>query len=105
VKWEYDDGGRKAEGYKGHTSDCATRAIAIAANLTYQDVYNMVNDVGRTERCSKRKLSRSSASTGVYKNTMHRLMKTLGWSWIPTMFVGSGCELPPNKFGGFLALS
>lgn len=34
-----DDGGRAAAGYKGKAGDCVARAIAIAADLPYADVY------------------------------------------------------------------
>ena len=33
MRFVYDDGGRKAAGYKGDTSDCTVRAIAIATRL------------------------------------------------------------------------
>jgi hypothetical protein len=35
TKFRYDDGGRKAAGFKGRAGDCVTRAIAIAAQLPY----------------------------------------------------------------------
>jgi hypothetical protein len=28
MSWAYDDGGRKAAGFKGDAGDCVTRAIA-----------------------------------------------------------------------------
>ena len=36
----YNDGGREAAGYKGKAGDCVCRAIAIAARLPYQEVYD-----------------------------------------------------------------
>jgi hypothetical protein len=35
----YNDGGRVATGYKGRASDCVVRAIAIATQKPYQEVY------------------------------------------------------------------
>lgn len=99
-----DDGGRAAAGYRGNASDCATRAIAIATGLRYQEVYDLVNQFGKMERSSKRRRSRSSAREGVYKTTMRRIMEHLGWVWTPTMGIGTGCtvhllaaELPPGR--------
>src|SRR5579863_6448660 len=37
--FHYDDGGRAAAGYRGRARDCATRAIAIATQHSYQEVY------------------------------------------------------------------
>jgi hypothetical protein len=40
MKYVYDDGGRLAAGFKGKTGDCVTRAIAIATEKPYQEVYD-----------------------------------------------------------------
>ncbi len=89
----YDDGGRKAAGYKGKAGDCVCRAIAIATELPYQQVYNALNNIAQTEHRSKNKSKRSSARTGVHKRTIRRFMKSLGWTWTPTMFIGQGCKV------------
>lgn len=93
MRWEFDDGGRAAAGYKRETGDCATRAIAIAAGLPYQTVYDAINAAAQGERLGKRKRSKSSARTGVYGATMRRYMFSLGWKWVPTMTIGSGCKV------------
>ncbi len=104
MDYRHDDGGREAAGYQGRTGDCATRAIAIATRMPYQQVYDLVNQYGQQERRSKRRRSRSSARTGVYKPTIRRIMADLGWEWTPTMRIGQGCkthlraeELPPGR--------
>ncbi len=89
----YDDGGRAAAGYKRSASDCVCRAIAIATGTPYSDVYAMINDHGSGERKVKRRAGKSSARTGVYKQTTRRIMEQLGWTWHPTMQVGSGCRV------------
>jgi hypothetical protein len=91
-RWEYNDGGREAAGYKGDAGDCATRALAIATDLTYQEAYDLVDEYGKRERMSKNRSSKSSARTGVYAPTFRRIMEDLGWEWVPTMFIGSGCK-------------
>jgi hypothetical protein len=35
----YDDGGRAAAGYRGHAGDCVARAVAIASQRPYAEVY------------------------------------------------------------------
>ncbi|WP_231970582.1 hypothetical protein [Polynucleobacter necessarius] len=37
--FEFNDGGREAAGFKGGAGDCVVRAIAIAAELPYMEVY------------------------------------------------------------------
>ena len=93
MEFNYNDGGRAEAGYKGTAGDCVVRAIAIATEIPYQAIYELVNDFGKTEKKSKRKSSKSSARTGVYKPTIRRIMKRLGWEWTPTMFIGSGCKV------------
>jgi hypothetical protein len=93
LKFQFNDGGRKAAGYKGRTGDCVVRAVAIAAEMPYQDVYDRVNKLAERERTGKRKRGKSSARTGVYKNTTRRLLESLGWYWTPTMEIGSGCKI------------
>lgn len=92
-KWVYDDGGRKAAGFKGKTGDCVCRAIAIATQTPYRDVYNLINRMAKTEKMAKRQKNRSSARTGVYKPLIREIMASLGWTWVPTMFFGSGCKV------------
>src|SRR6266702_525925 len=48
----YNDGGRAAAGYRGRAGDCVVRAIAIAAQKPYQDVYDAINAVVRQNRIS-----------------------------------------------------
>ena len=93
MKFIYNDGGRVAAGYKGTTGDCVARAIAIAAQLPYQEVYESINQAGAAERTSKRRRGKSSARTGVYKPTIKSVLTAMGWTWVPTMLIGSGCKV------------
>jgi hypothetical protein len=90
-RWVYDDGGRYKAGYKGHAGDCSTRAVAIAMNLPYQSVYDLMNAAGKQER--RRKGRPSGARTGVKSTTLRRVIGELGWQWTPTMTIGSGCRV------------
>lgn len=104
MNYTYNDGGRAAAGFKGNAGDCVTRAISIATGKPYQEVYDAINAVSATERRGSRKRGMSSARTGVHKPTTRRYMESIGWQWIPTMQIGSGCkvhlradELPPGR--------
>lgn len=102
--FRFDDGGRAAAGYKGKSGDCVVRAIAIATGHPYQEIHDLVNHAATYERTGKRKRGKSNARTGVYRSSISRVMKSLGWMWTPTMQIGSGCtvhlragELPPGR--------
>jgi len=104
MKFVYNDGGREAAGYKGVARDCVCRAIAIATEMPYQEVYEKINQVALKERRSKKRKSKSSARTGVHKSTCLKLLNSLGWKWVACMGVGTGCkvhlrdgELPNDK--------
>src|SRR5271170_7150052 len=102
--FQFTDGGRLAAGYKGKAGDCVVRAIAIATERQYQQIYDLVNSAAMHERTGKRKRGKSNARTGVYRTSIKRVMKSLGWVWTPTMQIGSGCtvhlradELPSGR--------
>ena len=86
MKFQFDDGGRAAAGYKGTAGDCVCRSIAIATGKTYQEVYDGLNAMAKLERRGKKKRSISSARDGVYRQTIHRYMASLGWQWRPTIW-------------------
>lgn len=93
MDWVFDDGGRAEAGYKGMTGDCVCRAIAIAVERPYQEVYDLINEFAKSERKGKYKKGKSNARTGVYKNTEAKVMAHYGWIWHPTMTIGSGCKV------------
>lgn len=93
-RYIYDDGGRKAAGFKGKTGDCVCRAISIATEKPYREVYDLINEYAKHESVGKnRGHKRSNARTGVYKPLIREIMADLGWTWVPTMFFGSGCRV------------
>jgi hypothetical protein len=104
MRFEYNDGGRKAAGYQGKTGDCVCRSIAIATKLPYAYVYMLLNEQAQQQRITKRQPKRGSARTGIYKTTIKQIMEMFGWRWTPTMAIGSGCtvhlrrdELPTGR--------
>jgi hypothetical protein len=89
----YDDGGRKAAGFKGRAGDCFCRSVAIAAQMPYAEAYALINAFSARERKSARRSRRSSARDGVHRATARRVMAHLGFTWVPCMTVGAGCKV------------
>lgn len=92
MRWIYNDGGRKAAGYRGTARDCVVRAIAIATGVGYQTVYEGLQKATERERPRKGR-SRRSPRDGVKIATIRRYMAERGYRWVPTMQIGSGCEV------------
>lgn len=92
MKWIENDGGRARAGYRGNTGDCVVRAIAIATQKPYQEVYDALNQAAKRERPRKGR-TRSSSRTGVKRPTYERYLFALGFRWQPTMAVGQGCKV------------
>ena len=91
IKFVYNDGGRTVSGFKGHTGDCVTRAIAIATNTPYLEVYQQINEMAKAAGDE-----RTSARTGVFKKTQLEIREWLaqnGWKWVPVMGFGTGCTM------------
>lgn len=94
MKFKFNDGGREGAGFKGKTGDCVTRAIAIATQTDYAQVYAALNTL----------TGKSVARTGVPKKVIKNYMRAIGWRWVPTMGIGTGCtvhltaaELPTGR--------
>ena len=92
MNFVYDDGGRADAGFKGKADDCVCRSLAIATERPYKEIYDLINKYGKAERASKC-YARSSARTGVRPGTVKKILADLGWKWVPTMQIGSGCQV------------
>lgn len=96
MDWKHNDGGRAAAGFKGSAGDCVARAVAIASGRPYAEVYAALSAIEGGRRASKRrKKVRASARNGVYTNRkpFKDYMASLGFTWTPTMQIGSGCKV------------
>jgi hypothetical protein len=91
TSFTYNDGGRAETGYRGKAGDCVVRAIAIATQQPYGDVYSAINELAKKEIVRKR--SRSSARNGVGRKVYQPYLESLGWRWVPTMKIGAGCKV------------
>lgn len=98
----YDDGGRAAAGFRGIASDCVTRAVAIATGRPYHEVYDHINTYARQLGRNGRGRGQTSAREGVTKRDTRAIMAHYGFTWTPTMEIGSGCKvhLRPGELPG-----
>lgn len=106
-----NDGGRAAAGYKGTTGDCVVRAIAIACEKPYSEVYDRLSALRILHATTKRdrvarslRAKGSSPRNGNPRKVYEKLLVEYGWKFVPTMSFGSGCkvhlrpdELPPGR--------
>jgi len=102
LDYQYNDGGRQIAGRKGDTGDCVARSISIAANLPYQQVYDVLADGNATQRKSKHHTSKDAKRTAsrginVRRKWFKDYMQSLGFKWVPTMAIGSGCKVHLRK--------
>jgi hypothetical protein len=113
IPFEQDDGGRAVAGFRGTTGDCVTRAIAIAAQRDYREVYDALHEAALSDAAYMRTLatvygprarSHASPRTGVPRSVYDPYLEALGFEWTPTMGFGTGCtvhllpdELPPGR--------
>lgn len=96
MKFELDDGGRVAAGFKGSAGDCVTRSIVIASGMPYADVYSALANGSGGERGGKRgKAKGRTARNGIHtsRKWFKDLMESWGFKWVPTMQIGSGCKV------------
>lgn len=104
LRYKYNDGGRKAAGFKGTTRDCACRAVAIALGIPYREAYDALNAHATDERLPARYRGSSHARTGYHRITLQTFLEARGWKWVATMRPGQGCtvhlaqgELPAGR--------
>lgn len=93
----YSTGGREKYFKANVVGDCVCRAIANATGMDYKQVYDLINSYAKKEHLSKRKKKKSNARNGVTKDTIWRILTDLGWKRIPTMLIGSGCQVHLNE--------
>lgn len=95
-----NDGGRADAGYKGSTGDCVVRAIAIACEKPYQEVYDRLSALRILHAATKRdrvarslKAKGASPRNGNPRKVYDKLLAEYGWKFTPTMSFGSGCKV------------
>jgi hypothetical protein len=96
----FNDGGRGLAGFKGGAGDCVVRAIAIATQLPYIQVYedllqaNAAYANSRNDKLARRLNAKgSSPRNGNHRNVFHDYILGHGFVWVPTMKIGTGCQV------------
>lgn len=87
MQFKYNDGGRAAAGYKGQANDCVVRAVAIATERDYREVYRELS------RHMKSCGYRASARDGIPNWVVREYLKELGFKWVKTMGKGTGIQV------------
>ncbi len=97
IRLNIDDGGRHKAGRQGITGDCVARAVAIATQLPYREVYETLAEGNATQRKTRhtKNAGQRTARKGIYTNRkwFKDYMMSLGFRWVPTMQIGSGCRV------------
>ena len=104
LRFQINDGGRSAAGYKGQAGDCAVRSIAIVTGLPYQTIYDDLfkanekfRNTSKTRLAKSLKQKNDSPRSGIHRVVLKKYLEQLGFQWTPTMFVGKGCKVHLKK--------
>lgn len=82
MEYNYNDGGRSKYFKAECVNDCVTRAIAIATERDYKEVYNEIKSiVGYSPR------------NGILYKDVKKVMHHFGGTWTATMHIGQGCRV------------
>jgi hypothetical protein len=92
ARWIYDDGGRAAAGFNGHSGDCACRAIAIATGKPYREVFDGLNALSAIFHSSHLR-GRPFADNGIQQYIARLYLGQIGWSWTETIRQGRELRL------------
>ena len=101
MEFVYNDGGR-SKYFKGQNAgDCVVRAIANATGKDYKEIYDkLANRIKayssqRNDKVAKylRRKNKKSPRNGVHKEIYTQYLKDIGWKFVPTMKIGSGCKV------------
>jgi hypothetical protein len=93
MNFTYNDGGRAKAGYKGKAGDCVCRAIAIAVDKPYQEIYNDLSEFGWMETSQGRAADGLIEPRSDTMKVIKEYLDYLGWQWVPTVKIGTGCKV------------
>jgi len=96
-----DDGGRRAAGFGAAANDCVARSVAIASGRPYAVVYGELAEINAKMPKTKARTHQRSAvgqltaDRGIFTESVlfKRYMAGLGFTWVPTMKIGTGCRV------------
>lgn len=87
MKFVFDDGGRSKYFKAENVGDCAIRAIAIAMEKDYLEVYEALKKLNGGKSCRN----------GTPKKVDKEYIRSQGWKWQPCMTIGQGCKVHLNE--------
>jgi len=88
--WVYVDGGRARAGYVFHSAgDCVSRAIAIATEMPYELVVDMVDKAHHG--------SKGDSQSGGYDHIYGPMLTALGWKKTTSKAHLNSDEFPPGR--------
>ena len=96
MDFQFNDGGRSKYFKAESVGDCVVRAIAIASEKDYKEVYDELFKRMKSYKKTKHRSPRNGIKKKVYHDY---LTKELGMKWTPTMFIGSGCKVHLGDVG------
>jgi hypothetical protein len=99
MKWVYNDGGRWEAGYRPrHVGDCVCRAIVIATEKPYREVFEALQAANRSIKRPSSLSRRSrgfSPDRGSPDQVYRPYLASLGWAYIP--IEGPKVRLSPGE--------
>ena len=88
--WVYDDGGRAQAGYRLHSAgDCVSRAIAIATEMPYVLVADMVDKAHHGRN--------GDSQSGAFEYIYGGILTALGWKKVTSKAHLNSDEFPPGR--------
>ena len=93
MEFVFNDGGREASGRKGLARDCVCRSISIITGYPYAEIYDALANGNGTERGNKKKGFTARNGIHTSRKWFKDFMKQLGFVWVPTMGIGTGCKV------------
>ena len=93
MKFVYSEGGRSKYYDAIKVWDCVTRAICNATGKDYKEVYDLINSYASSEK----RTNKSTARNWVSKGITYIVLTDMRWIWVPTMFIGRGCQVHLNE--------
>ena len=80
MEYQFNEGGRFASGFRGQAGDCVTRAIAIATDTQYRQIYKALSGLTKVMTGGLE----TTARNGCSKPVAHQYLTGLGWSLVLT---------------------
>jgi hypothetical protein len=98
MPWVYNDGGYKTSGFTAKEGNQVVIALAIATGQEYREVYHQiyrrqVEYVNGLRHGRIKKAGAAISDVGVWPEVSKGYLRDLGWTWTPTMTVGSGVTM------------